>query len=133
MEIIQQAIEKIKEEMEKEKNPYTTAIGNYVLANIEVNKHSAENIVSGSKTLTGSLEEMKKAAQKVAHNGVGVLTDAEGFEIVSKYFEFEGIQSSVEDVQTKAEVIQFPKNEIDENNAERSQNSFSASLDEFIK
>lgn len=132
MEVIQQAIEKIKEEMEKDKNPYTTVIGNYVLKNIEVNKPSAEKIVEGKKNISGSLEAMKKEAQKVAKNGVGILTDEEGFAIVAKYFEFEGVQSSVEDVQIKAEVIDFPKKEIVQNTTSRPQNGFSASLDEFI-
>lgn len=132
MEVIQQAIEKIKEEMEKDKNPYTTVIGNYVLKNIEVNKPSAEKIVECKKTISGSLEAMKKEAQKVAKNGVGILTDEEGFAIVAKYFEFEGVQSSVDDVQTKAEIIDFPKKEVAENKANRPQDGFSANLDEFI-
>lgn len=92
MEIINQAIEKIKEEMEKNKNPYMTIIGNYVLSNLEVNKPSAEKIVNREVTLSGSLKEMEKEARKVAVNGVGVLTDEQGLEIVSKYFGFEGVQ-----------------------------------------
>lgn len=125
MEIIEKAVEKIKEEIQKDDNPYMNLIGNYVLQQLEVNKPSAEKIVAGSKTLSGSLEEMEKEAKKVAKNGVGILTDEEGFAIVAKYFEFEGVQ-------TKAEVIQFPKNEACENKPKSSQNGFSASLEDFI-
>lgn len=100
MEIINQAIEKIKEEMEKDNNPYMQVVGSYVLRNLEVNKPSAEKIVAGTKTLSGSLKAMEDEARKVAKNGVGILTDEQGFEIVSKYFEFEGIQIDI-DVATK--------------------------------
>lgn len=129
MEVIEQAIEKIKEEMRKDSNPYMNLIGNYVIKNIEVNKPSAEKIVAGSKTISGSLEEMKKEARKVQKNGVGILTDEEGFSIVDKYFEFEGVQSSVDDVQAKAKVIELPKKEAAEN---KPKIDFDVSLDDFI-
>lgn len=132
MEVIEQAIEKIKEEMQKDSNPYMNLIGNYVIKNIEVNKPSAEKIVAGSKTILGSLEEMKKEAKKVAKNGVGILTDEEGFAIVAKYFEFEGVQSSVDDVQTKSKVIELPKKEMADNKPKRVQIDFDVSLDDFI-
>ena len=92
MEIIKQAIEKIKEEIEQDNNPYMQVVGSYVLRNLEVNKPSAEKIVAGTKTISGSLKAMEDEARKVAKNGVGILTDEQGFEIVSEYFEFEGVQ-----------------------------------------
>ncbi len=56
MEVIEQAVEKIKEEMSKESNPYIAYIGNYVLENIEVNKPAAEKIAAGSKTISESFK-----------------------------------------------------------------------------
>ena len=93
--MIEKAKEKIKEEMEKQKNPYTKAIGEYVLKHIKVNKSAAEKIASGEKTIMLSLKEMKKEAKKVAVQGCGMLTDKEGFKIVGQYFGFIAIQEEI--------------------------------------
>lgn len=130
--VIEQAIEKIKQEMGKENNAYITYIGNYVIENIEINKPTAEKIVKGSKTISGSLKKVQSEARKIAQNGVAMLAEREVLSIVAKYFEFEGVQSSVEDVQPNAKVIELPKKEIEENNNNKPNNGFTASLDEFI-
>ena len=132
MEVIEQAIEKIKEEMAKDSNPYMQVIGNYVLQQLEVNKPSCEKIVDGGKTISGSLKAAEKEARKVAKNNMAVLTDEEVFKIVSDYFEFEGVQSSVEDVQPKSKVIELPKRETIDNKPKKAQIDFDASFDEFI-
>ena len=132
MEVIEQAVEKIKEEMLKESNPYIAYIGNYVLENIEVNKPAAEKIAAGSKTISESFKKVQGEARKIAQNGIAMLAEREVISIVTKYFEFEGVQSSVEDIQTKAEVIEFPKKESIENNPKKAQIDFDASLDDFL-
>lgn len=93
--MINQAIEKIKSEMEENKNPYTEIIGNYVIQHIEINPQSAEPIVSEEKTLAGSLEEMKKEALKVKQGDVAILTDEQGFKIIRDYFGFENVQQNI--------------------------------------
>lgn len=97
--MIEKAIEKIKAEMEKDKAPYIQVIGNYLLKQIEINKTAATAIVKEGKTIKGSVEEMRKEAQKKAVGGCGVLTDAEGFEIVRKYFGFEAVQDEMIGIQ----------------------------------
>lgn len=97
--MIEKAIEKIKAEMEKDKAPHIQVVGNYLLKQIEINKTAATAIVKEGKTIKGSVEEMRKEAQKKAVGGCGVLTDAEGFEIVRKYFGFEAVQDEMIGIQ----------------------------------
>ncbi len=116
--MIEKAAEKIKAEMEKDKAPYIQVIGNYLLKQIEINKTAATAIVKEGKTIKGSVEEMRKEAQKKAVGGCGILTDAEGFEIVRKYFGFEAIQDEIMGVKVQEikEEIKAPTEEIKNNN-----------------
>lgn len=77
--MINKAIKKIKEEMEKNKNPYTEIIGDYVIRHIEINPDSAQAIAEGKKNIAGSLKAMEKEARKVKQGSVAVLTDEQGF------------------------------------------------------
>lgn len=115
--MIEKAIEKLKAEMEKDKAPHIQIVGNYLLKQIEINKSVATAIVKGGKTIRGSVEEMKKEAKKNAVNGCGVLADAEGFEIVRKYFGFEAIQDEIIGVKVQEikEEIKAPTEEIKKN------------------
>lgn len=97
--MIEKAIEKIKAEMEKDKALHIQVVGDYLLKQIEINKTAATAIVKEGKTIKGSIEEMRKEAQKKAVGGCGVLTDSEGFEIVRKYFGFEAVQDEMIGVQ----------------------------------
>ena len=99
--MIEKAIEKIKAEMEKDKAPHIQVVGNYLLKQIEINKVAATAIVKEEKTIKGSVEKMQKEAKKNAINGCGVLTDAEGFEIVRKYFGFEAVQDEIMEVKVQ--------------------------------
>lgn len=99
--MIEKAIEKIKAEMESSKAPEIQVVGDYLLKQIEINKTAATAIVKEGKTIKGSIEEMRKEAQKKAVGGCGVLTDSEGFEIVRKYFGFEAVQDEMIGVQVQ--------------------------------
>lgn len=116
--MINQAIEKIKAEMEENKNPYTEIIGNYAIQHIQTNPQAAEAIVNEEKTLAGSLEAMRKEALKVKQGNVAILTDEQGFKIISNYFGFENIKN----------------NEIPEHKEEvkKINDDFNISLDDFI-
>lgn len=83
-----QAVAKIKTEMERnKKNAYIQAVGSFLLQHLQANPADAEKIVSaGEKTVAKSLDEMRKEAQKKKVGNCAVLTDAEGFAIVLKYF-----------------------------------------------
>ena len=97
--MIEKAIEKIKAEMEKNKDQHIQVIGNYLLKQIEINKAAATAIVQDGKTILESVKEMRKVVEKRAVNGCGILTDSEGFEIVRKYFGFEAVQDEIMGVQ----------------------------------
>ncbi len=96
--MIDKAIAKIKAEMEADKSGYAQVIGKYLLQQIEINKGAADKIVNEGKSIKGSIQEMSKEAKKNAKNGCGVLTDAEGFAIVAKYFGFEAVQDKILEV-----------------------------------
>ncbi|MBO8164683.1 MAG: hypothetical protein H0Z34_13360 [Brevibacillus sp.] len=85
------AISKIKTEMNGNKNnPYIQVVGDFLLRHLETNPDDAEKIMATDKTIAGSLDAMKAEARKKQHNGVAMLTDAEGYAIVLKYFGIEG-------------------------------------------
>lgn len=57
----------------------------------------AAELIKDDKTLDGAIDKMKAAAKKSAANGVGVLSDEEGFAIVHSYF---GIDAPEEQMET---------------------------------
>ena len=96
------AIAKIKSEMDQNKNtPYIQVIGNFLLQHLEKNPQAAAKINAVGKTISGSMAEMRKAAEKKKVGNCAVLTDQEGFDIVFKYF---GIQTT-ETIQTAAPAL----------------------------
>lgn len=85
------AIAKLKAEMDGNKNnPYIKVVGEFLLGHLEADPGAAEKIMAADKTIAKSLEAMKAEARKKQHNGMAMLTDAEGFAIVLKYFGIEG-------------------------------------------
>lgn len=85
------AITKLKAEMDGNKNnPYIQVVGDFLLRHLEADPGAAEKILAADKTIGKSLDAMKAEARKKQHNGMAVLTDAEGFTIVLKYFGIEG-------------------------------------------
>lgn len=117
--MINQAIEKIKAEMEENKNPYTEIIGNYVIQQIQVNPQVAEAIINEEKTLAESLEQMRKEALKVKQGDIAILTDEQAFKIIRDYFGFENVQQNI---YSSAE----PKE------AKATDDDFNVSLNDFI-
>lgn len=75
-----------KLEVEKEKaNDYEKIIADYMItqaADTEV----ARAIRRKGKTVKGALAEMKEQARKKAVNGMAMITDREGYEIVKGYY-----------------------------------------------
>lgn len=91
---MKEAVTKITKEIEDNKNhPYIKVIGEFLLGYIEKNPEAAKKILDNDKTIGKSLEAMKNEAQKKQHNGMAMLTDQEGFQIVLNYF---GIESKVD-------------------------------------
>jgi hypothetical protein len=87
---MQKAIAKIKAEIDKEKNPYVQVIGQFLLRHLEKNQQDADKILATDKTILKSLDEMRKVAEKKKFGNCAVLTDAEGLEVVMKYYGING-------------------------------------------
>lgn len=84
---MQEAISKVKAEMDKEKqHPYIQVVGEFLLSHITNNPNDAEKILAQDKTIMKSLDAMKKVAEKSKVRNVAVLTPQQGFEVVLKYF-----------------------------------------------
>ncbi|ASJ54882.1 hypothetical protein BP422_15690 [Brevibacillus formosus] len=93
--MLSDAISKLKTEIESEKkNPYIKVIGEFLIHHLEANPDQAEKVMAADKTIGKSLEAMKAEAKKKQQNGMAMLTDAEGFAIVLKYFGIEGAPAS---------------------------------------
>ena len=97
--MLNKAIEKLKTEMDSNKNnSYIKVVGEFLLQHLQDNPSNAEKVVQVGKTIGQSLNEMKKAAEKKKVGNCAVLTDQEGFKVVLEYF---GINAAVSVVGVK--------------------------------
>lgn len=129
------AVKKIKEEMEKSKNnSYVQVVGEFLLSQLNIYPAIAEKIMNADKSIEKSLEEMRKEASKKRVGNCAVLTDQEGFEIVSKYFGIdtkssENVTKTIKN-DTKSTVIVTEKAK----NATADQNiDFNVKLEDLLK
>jgi hypothetical protein len=96
----EQAIEKIKGEMDRNKDSNILTIGNFLIQYLSSNPDAAEKILNSEKTIKKSLDAMRGVAEKEARvrqkNGhyTAVIPDSEGFAIVLKYFDITGSASA---------------------------------------
>ena len=123
--MLENAIKKIKDEMEKENNPYVKVIGKYLLGVLKDNESAAEKILTEDKTIMKSLKEMEKAAQKVKVGNIGILTDEEGYAIVLKYFD---ITKEINESINNENVIDFRSKKIEK----QEEDILSISLDDYL-
>lgn len=115
------AKEKINSEMSSNNNnPYIQVVGNFLLQHLESDPGAAEKILAKDKNITKSLEAMRKAAEKKKVGNMAVLTDAEGFAVVLKYFGIDGQPVNVE-----APAVTPVKQE-------KPTDDFNVSLDDFL-
>lgn len=85
--MLQQALQKLQKEIgENAKDKYVQHVGAFLIGYVRNHPGHAAFIVADGKTIAGSLAAMKEKARKSQSNGVGVLTDEEGFEIALNYF-----------------------------------------------
>lgn len=88
--MLKNAIDKLSHEMDQNKNnSYVQVVGGFLLQHLNSNPIAAEKILQEEKTISKSLDEMKKAAEKKKVGNCAVLTDQEGFAVVVKYFGIE--------------------------------------------
>ncbi|RJQ25544.1 MAG: hypothetical protein C4589_11130 [Peptococcaceae bacterium] len=94
--MLENAISKIRTEMNQNaNNPYIQVVGGFLLQHLETCPVSAEKIMATDKTIAKSLDEMRKVANKNKVGNCAVLTDAEGFAVVLKYFGIEEARVSI--------------------------------------
>lgn len=87
----QSAIQKLQAEMTKSTDdPYVQLIGQFLIDHVNKNPQDAEKLAVADKTILKSLDAMTAAAKAKQKNGRAMLSDAEGFAIVLKYFGIEG-------------------------------------------
>lgn len=85
--MLQQALQKLQKEIgEKTKDAYVSHVGSFLIKHVKEHPEHAAFIIADDKTISGSLAAMREVARKRQSNGVGVLSDEEGFNIVLKYF-----------------------------------------------
>ena len=125
--MINEAITKINDEMEKENNPYVKVIGEYLLGLIKNNETAAEKILDKDKSIMKSLEEMRKAAEKVKVGNMAMISDEEGFSIVLKYF---GIEKSEPKVIDDIKAVNIIERKVDKEEA--SEDMLDISLDAYL-
>jgi len=93
--MLDQAIEKIRDEMAKApNNTYVQVVGDFLLRHVTAHPDDAAKVLAEGKTIAKSLDGMSKEASKQKSGNVAVLTDAQGFGIVLKYFGIKGKASA---------------------------------------
>jgi hypothetical protein len=83
---------------------YIWVVGTFLLAHLNANPEDAGKILDKSKTIKGSLDEMRKEAQKQSSGGCAVLADEEGFSVVLEYYGIE-VRTSRPPVATPAAIL----------------------------
>ena len=132
--MIEKAIEKIKAEMEKNKdNGNVQVIGNFLLKQIDINKDAAAGILQEGKTILKSIDEMQKEALAKVKKKTGTqciaMDPVEGFKIVMKYFSFEAVQDKILEV----EVNQVKEDHQIEEVKEKEKIEFDVNLEDLLK
>jgi len=87
--MVTDAISKLKTEITESKNPYVQLVGQFLLQHLEQNPDDAACILKTDKSITKSLDAMRKVAEKKRVGNMAVLSDDEGFAIVLNYFKAE--------------------------------------------
>lgn len=91
LKMIEEAINKIKEEIKKG-NKFIQTIGSYVLKNIEVNEAAAKGVNEGKLKLSNIANKITGVAKDKAINGCAIMSDEEVYNMVNEYFGFKNIQ-----------------------------------------
>lgn len=125
--MLDKAIKKINDEMEKEKNPYVKVIGEYLLGVIKNNESATEKVLDKDKSIMKSLDVMRKAAEKVKVGNMAMLSDEEGFSIVLKYFGIDKANKEEAKAISKDNVIDFKAKK-----EEKEEDILNISLDDYL-
>ena len=80
------AMDRIRDEMAKEKGAYVRVIGEFLTGWLLKHPEDAGKILADGKTIKGSLEAMRLFAQNHKEGTVAVVDDETAFRIVLEYF-----------------------------------------------
>jgi hypothetical protein len=101
------AMDKIRDEMAKSKDNYVQVVGEYLTGYLLDHPEAEAALVDNGKSIQGSLEVVRKEAQKVKVGNMAVLDDRTVFGIVLGYF---GIKSEPDVIKTGEDVLKTPGN-----------------------
>lgn len=94
---VNKAIAQIHDEMETNQNSYVRNVGNFLINYLEIDPGAADNILTEGKTITQSIGAMREVAKENKVDGVGVLSDAEGYEVVLRYYDIDPVDPNEDD------------------------------------
>ncbi|MEK4425143.1 Cas9 inhibitor AcrIIA9 family protein [Solibacillus sp. FSL K6-1523] len=135
LKMIEQVLAKIKNEMANSKNnAYVQVIGEYLINYVQNNPSSAEKVMDEKKTIVGSLDAMRKEAEKKKQNNCAVLTDQEGFAIVLKYMGLDAETAIIQQPVQASVPITIKTNDTPQtvDNIPKTKPRFKASFEEFL-
>lgn len=87
--MLTEAIKKIQDEIEKNKNEFTEVVGAFLVQHLKENEADSEKILRVDKTIANSFKEIEKVAKTKRKGNSALIGPKEGFEIVMKYFGIE--------------------------------------------
>lgn len=81
------AMDKLRDEMAKSANVrYVQVVGEFLTGYLLEHPEAEEKLLDSAKSIGGSLEAMRKEAEKMKQGNVAVLDDRTGFGIVLQYY-----------------------------------------------
>lgn len=83
---VEKAIQKITDEMNGSKAAYIQVVGRLLLERVKVDPAAAAAVLSDKKTIKGAGDAMRKAAEKVKVDNVGVIAPDEASAIIYEYY-----------------------------------------------
>ena len=91
------AMDKIRDEMAKSKNNYVQVVGEYLTDYLLAHPEAEAALMDRGKSIKGSLEAVRKEAEKVKQGNMAILDDRTVFGIVLGYF---GLKSEPDVIKT---------------------------------
>ena len=101
------AMDKIRDEMAKSKDKYVQVVGEYLTDYLLAHPEAEAALLEKSKNIKGSLETVRKEAEKVKQGNMAILDDRTVFGIVLGYF---GIESGPDVLKTGENVLKTGAN-----------------------
>ena len=84
------AMDKIRDEMAKSKDNYVQVVGEYLTDHLLAHPEAEAALLDKGKSIKGSLETVRKEAEKVKQGNMAILDDRTVFGIVLGYFGLKG-------------------------------------------